>query len=195
LLQSKISSFEGEENLKLPARDLVLIALFASLTAVMALFVSIPLPFSPVPLTGQTFAVMLAGSLLGARRGAMSQLIYILIGAVGLPVFSQGMGGLGVLVGPTGGFLWGFVLGAYIIGRMVERRTRPSLLYLFAATATGGVLVVYTPGIIQLSLVAGLTLSQAAAAMLYYLPGDVIKIIASSLLAYKMHATGLLRVR
>jgi biotin transport system substrate-specific component len=181
--------------MKLSLRDLVLIALFAALTAVMALFVSIPLPFSPVPLTGQTFAVMLAGSLLGARRGAMSQLIYILIGAVGLPVFSQGMGGLGVLVGPTGGFLWGFVVGAYIIGRMVERRTRPSLLYLLAATATGGVLAVYIPGIIQLSLVAGLTVSQAAAAMVYYLPGDVIKIIASSLLAYKMHATGLLSVR
>jgi len=179
--------------MKISVRDIVLIALFASLTAVMALFVSIPLPFSPVPLTGQAFAVMLAGLLLGARRGALSQLVYILLGAVGLPVFANARAGFSVIIGPTGGFLWGFVLGAYIIGKMVEKRTKPTLYYLFAATALGGVVAVYIPGILQLSLVAGMTVLQAATAMVVFLPGDIIKVIASALLAHRVRATGLIQ--
>ncbi len=172
-------------------RDLIIVALFASLTAVMTLFISIPLPFSPVPLTGQTFAVMLAGLLLGARKGAMSQMLYIMLGAVGLPVFSYGQAGFGVIVGPSGGFLWGFVLGAYVIGKLTEKHARGSLSSLLFAAALGGVIVVYIPGIIQLSLVAGLSIAQAAVAMAYFLPGDVIKIIAASLLAHRIRLTGI----
>ena len=180
--------------MKIPVKDLVLAALFAALSVVMTIFVSIPLPFSPVPLTGQTFVVMLAGAMLGSRRGALSQLIYILLGAAGLPVFSGGMGGIGVLVGPRGGFLLGFVIGAYIIGKLVEKFDRPSLVYLLFATSVGGVLAVYIPGILQLSLVTGLSLSQAAWSMLYYIPGDVIKVAASSLLIQRMLAAGVRRV-
>lgn len=174
-------------------RDLILIALFAALTAVMALFVTIPLPFSPVPITGQTFAVMLAGALLGARKGAFSQLIYILLGIAGLPVFAGGLAGLSVLAGPRGGFLWGFVLGAYLIGKLVEKRRRLTLPYILVSLSVGGILAVYLPGILQLAFVTGMTPSQAVFAMLPYLPGDVIKVIASSLLVQKMLSIHIIR--
>ncbi len=182
----------GSKKAELKARDMVLVSLFAALTAVMALFVSIPLPFVPVPLTGQTFAVMLSGALLGSRRGAYSQVVYVLLGATGIPVFAGGLAGLSVLVGPRGGFLFGFILGAYVIGKMVERKNAPSPAYLFLATTLGGVLAVYIPGILQLSLVTGMTLPQAALAMVWFLPGDAIKVAASSLLAWRILSTGIL---
>ena len=88
---------------KFSVRDMVLIALFAALTSIMA-YISIPMPGGLPPVTGQSFAVMLAGLLLGARKGAMSQIIYILLGVAGLPVFAGATAGVGVLAGFTGGF-------------------------------------------------------------------------------------------
>jgi biotin transport system substrate-specific component len=79
------------------------------------------LPFSPVPVTAQTFAVLLTGGLLGSKRGSLSLLTYIAQGAVGLPVFAGGIGGVAVLLGPRGGYLLGFILAAYVIGLLVER--------------------------------------------------------------------------
>ena len=90
----------------LDARSLALAGMMAALTAVLA-YIRIPLPFSPVPVSAQTLAVMFAGALLGARLGAFSQLVYVLMGAVGLPVFAGGQGGPAVLAGPTGGYLIG----------------------------------------------------------------------------------------
>src|SRR5438105_3015773 len=87
--------------------DVVLILLFANVTAESA-FIRIDLPFTPVPITGQTLAVLLAGAALGWRRGAASQIVYILEGLAGLPVFAGGTSGLAVLIGPTGGYLVGF---------------------------------------------------------------------------------------
>jgi len=78
--------------------------------------VSLPLPFTPVPITGQTFAVLLVGAVLGARRGAASLVLYLLEGSLGLPVFANGTNGLARLLGPTGGYLIGFVAAAWIVG-------------------------------------------------------------------------------
>jgi biotin transport system substrate-specific component len=175
-----------EFNLKkLTIREMVPVALFAALTAVMAQ-ISIPVGFIPVPITGQTLAVMLAGALLGARLGAFSQLIYILLGAVGLPVFAQGRAGLGVLLGPTGGFLFGFILGAYTIGKLLERRPKPSLSYLLFAIATGGIAVIYLPGVLQLSVVTGMVLPAALGAMWPFIPGDILKVIVSAVIVRAM---------
>src|SRR5262245_33110339 len=89
------------------ARDALLVVGASFVTAVAAQ-IAIPLPFSPVPLTGQTFAVLLSGAVLGARRGFLSQVLYLLEGAAGLPFFAGGAAGAGILLGPTGGYLIAF---------------------------------------------------------------------------------------
>lgn len=172
--------------MKISTRDIVLVSLFTALTALLALFVTIPLPFSPVPLTGQSLAVMLAGGILGARRGFLSQLVYVLLGAAGVPVFAGGQAGIGVLAGPRGGFLWGFMMGAFVIGKLVEKKKKPPVLFLVTAMLAGGVMVVYIPGIIQLSLVTSMSLPEALAAMLPYLPGDVLKAIVAAFLTRRV---------
>lgn len=173
---------------KFAVRDLVLIALFAALTSIMA-FISIPMPAGLPPITGQTFAVMLAGLLLGANKAAMSQVIYLLLGVAGVPVFANSTAGLGVLVGPTGGFLWGFVIGAYVIGRLTEKKASPSLRTLFFVALFGGVLVIYVPGILQLARFYNMSIAKATIAMLPYIPGDLVKVFASAVLAQKVRAS------
>ncbi|MFC4714128.1 biotin transporter BioY [Planococcus dechangensis] len=105
-----------ESNVKL--RMMIVTALFAAIIGVLAQ-VTIPLPL--VPITGQTLAIGLAATILGARYGTMSILVYLGIGAVGIPVFAQMSGGLGSLFGPTGGYLFGFIPTAFIIGYYLEK--------------------------------------------------------------------------
>src|SRR6266550_3325730 len=132
------------------SRDLSLIALFAALTAVCAqLSVALPLMTS-VPFTLQVFAVLAAGAVLGARRGALSQVVYLLLGAVGIPVFARMSGGLQILLGPTGGYLWSFPLAAAVVGWAAGRRA----LYLYGGIVAG-IAVIYAVG------VAGLIASGA----------------------------------
>jgi len=122
-------------------RDLLLVLAFASFTA-LAARIALPLPFTPVPITGQTLAVLLSGVLLGSRRGALAQLAYLAQGAAGLPVFAGGRAGLGVLLGPTGGYLVGFVLAAGLVGWLAERGWRLHTGRLFVALLLGN-LVIY----------------------------------------------------
>ncbi len=108
--------------MRLSLRDWILTALFAAMIAILAQ-VTIPLPFSPVPITGQTFAVGLAATILGSRKSVIAVLLYLFMGAVGLPVFSGFSGGLGVLIGPEGGYLFSFIPAAYLIGLYLEKTT------------------------------------------------------------------------
>jgi len=155
-------------------RDMVLASLFAALTAALS-YVSIPIPFSPVPITGQTFGVMLAGALLGAKLGALSQIVYLIIGAIGLPVFANGASGLGTLLGPSGGFLFGFPIGAFIIGFLVQKKQKFNFLYATFAIAIGGIVTVYIPGILQLSRFVEGGLQGAFFMMILFIPGDIFK--------------------
>lgn len=162
--------------------------LMAALTAVLA-YVRLPVPWSPVPVSGQSLAVMLAGALLGPRLGALSQAVYVLLGAIGLPVYAGGMGGLPVLLGPTGGYLFGFVLGAYVTGRVAGKAGmfRPARLVL--AFVLGGVVAVYVPGVVQLALVTGTTLRQAVVlGALPFLPGDGLKVAAATVVLRALRA-------
>ena len=170
---------------KFMIRDLVLIALFTALTAIMA-YISIPMPGGLPPITGQSFAVMLAGLLLGSKKGAMSQVVYVLLGLAGLPVFAAGTAGPGVLAGYSGGFIWGFIIGAYVIGKITEMTNRPTLPVLVLAAAVGGILAVYIPGIVQMSRVLGLPYAKAIVAMLPYIPGDVVKVAVSAPLSLQV---------
>ncbi|MGE5509323.1 MAG: biotin transporter BioY [Chitinophagales bacterium] len=161
-------------------RSLAAVALFAAVIGVLA-FVSLPLPFSPVPLSGQSFGVMLAGALLGPRRGPLAVAAYLLLGVCGLPVFAGGKAGPGVLTGPTGGYLWGFVLGSAVTGALAGvHRERPAWQTL-SGLILGGIVAVYALGVTQLAAVAGLSLRQAVAAgVLPFLPGDLVKAVAAA---------------
>ena len=98
----------------------VFAALFASLTGAVAWF-NIPLPFTPVPITLQTLMVLLSGAMLGANYGGLAMIIYLLLGAIGLPVFAGGASGIGVLLGPTGGYLLSYPIAAFVVGKMLEK--------------------------------------------------------------------------
>lgn len=159
-------------------RNLLLVAAGALLVALLAQM-RIPLPFTPVPLTGQTFAVLLVGAALGSQRGFASLGLYTVLGLAGLPVFAGGASGLGYALGPTGGYLFGFILSAYTIGllaeRGLERNIRTSLLPFLTGTV-----IIYALGAAWLAFYVG---PQAAVAkgVFPFLPGDVIKLIFSAL--------------
>jgi biotin transport system substrate-specific component len=157
-------------------RDLVHVALFAALVAVLGLLPPFALPFIPVPITAQTLGVMLAGSTLGARKAFLSLLLFHVLVAAGLPLLSGGNGGLAVYVGPTGGFFVGFLPGAFVIGWLTERAwTRLSVPLAFAINVLGGIAVIYAVGIPWLSVVAKLPLAKAALGSLVFVPGDCVK--------------------
>ncbi len=167
---------------KINIRQMTLVSLFAALTAVGA-FISIPL--YPVPLTLQTLFTLLAGMTLGSFLGASSQIIYVLLGVMGLPVFAGFKAGIGILFGPTGGFLLGFIISSYIIGKIIELKKEKDIFYYFMVGLLGTI-VIYIIGISQLSLVTGMGIKEAiAVGILPFLPGDVLKIIAASFIANK----------
>lgn len=143
-----------KEGLRLKTKDMILIALFAILTAVGA-YISIPIP--PVPVTLQGMVCILAGAILGSKRGALSQILYTLMGLVGLPVFAGGKGGISSLVSPTFGYIIGFIVCAYIVGKAVERSKEIKVIKIFAGAFLGTIAIYaigtsYLYGIINLVL-------------------------------------------
>lgn len=160
----------------------LILTLSASLLIALSAQLSIRLPFSPVPITGQTFTVLLLAALLGKRRGMAAILLYLTEGALGLPVFASGKGGVAALLGPTGGYLVGFAAAMFLVGELVERGwDRKSWSSLLAMGM--GNLVVYTFGLAWLSFYVGGR--QVLSVGLYpFLPGDALKIgLAAAVLA------------
>ncbi|HMX17726.1 MAG TPA: biotin transporter BioY [Anaerolineales bacterium] len=159
-------------------RDLLLIV-FGSLFVAALAQVEIPLPFTPVPITGQTFGVLIIGAAMGSRRGAMSLALYLAEGIVGLPFFAGGAHGLSVVVGATGGYLIGFIAAAYIIGllaeRGLERNARTSFIPFLVGTT-----IIYAFGITWLSILLGSFSKAIALGMVPFLIGDVIKLLAAA---------------
>lgn len=130
------------------------VALVVAGTALVAALAQVAIPLWPVPVTGQTLAVLLVGASLGAARGAASLGLYALLGAIGLPIYSDAASGWSVLVGPTGGYIIGFVLSAAIVGWAAERRWDRGWLKA-AVTFIGGSLVVFAVGLPWLSYSLG----------------------------------------
>lgn len=163
------------ERLSSRARHVALVVAGALLIYLSALIV-MPVPGSPVPITGQTFGVLLVGGALGFRRGALAALLYVLLGVVGLPFFAEGRGGIAVIVGATGGYLVGFVLASAIVGRLAELGWDRHVGGAVGAMLIGNA-VIYAIGLPWLMVVAGYDLPTAVAKGLTpFLLGDALKL-------------------
>lgn len=159
----------------------VLSALFAALTAV---FSQLAIPIHPIPITLGTLAVLLSGGFLGKKYGTLSMVIYILLGIIGLPVFSSMRSGAGVLVGPSGGYIIGFILTAFVIGAIVEKYEDS-----YKAIFLGGILgsiACYVLGTLWFIMLTGKGLVAALGlCVIPFLPGDLAKVIIATILIKK----------
>ena len=157
----------------------VLVIGFALLTAACAQ-IRIPLGFTPVPITGQTFAVLLTGAVLGSRAGAASQFLYIALGAIGLPFYAGGSGGWETATGATAGYLVGFVVAAYVVGYLAEHRQDRRFSTSTGAFLTGN-LIIYLLGVAWLMYTLSLDLATGVEkGMAPFIIGDTIKILLAA---------------
>lgn len=164
-------------------RDIVYIALFAAITAALGLFPAFSLPVIAVPITAQTLGPMLAGAIAGAKRGALALVLFVVLVAIGLPLLAGGRGGLGIFLGPSGGFILAWPLAALLIGFLYQRNLRSlTLVKEVLFLVLGGVVLIYSAGIPWIAAVAGLSLKQAALGSLGFLPGDVVKVVLAVLI-------------
>lgn len=162
------------------AKNATLVLGLTAFTAMCAQ-VSIPLPFTPVPLTLQTFAVLAGAAALGAERAVIAQVFYIVLAIAGVPVLAGGSSGTDVVAGATGGYIFGFVVSSFVVGRIAERgatkRVESTVIAYIAGTAT-----VYALGVSWLAYVAHMSLRDAVVAgMIPFLIGDAIKAVAAGI--------------
>lgn len=170
-------------KLNLSTKEMIVIAIFAAITSILAQ-ISIALPFSPVPITLQILAVYLSAIILGSRLSFMSQLVYILLGAVGVPVFAGFHGGISSILGPTGGFLISYPIIAFIIGKVTEKNHNVMVIILGLFIS---LLICYTFGVFQLSFVTKMSLQKAImVGAAPYVLLDTAKIIAAYIVGVKV---------
>ncbi len=172
------------------ARDVALVAAFAALMCATAYIGAIPVGSTGVPITLQTFAVMLAGCVLGPVRGFSAAAVYLALGAVGLPVFAEHSSGIGVFTGPSGGYLLAFPFAAALGGFLVayvarERRTRA--LFVFLCSITASILVIHPMGIMGMALHFDVSLREAAAWDVPFWLGDFVKTALVAMIAAEVH--------
>lgn len=181
-------------------RDLVLVALFTALVVALGVIPGIPVAALPVPIVLQNLGIVLAGAILGASRGAAVAMLLVILVAIGLPVLSGGRGGLGVLLGPTGGFIFGWILAAFVTG-LVAERIAPlgsgfgrTLLGVGLGGILGAIVLDYAAGIAWLLAVApneaGLPLGErfwkTTLGMAVFIPGDLIKIALAAIVTHAL---------
>ena len=179
--QNETSGTVAVDNQKIRTKQMVLIALMTAVTCVLGPL-SIPLPFSPVPISLTNFAIFLAIFVLGMKSGTISFIIYLLLGAVGVPVFSSFRGGFQVLAGPTGGYLIGFIFLALIMGFALDhfdRKLVPTIIGMII-----GMAVCYAFGTVWLAKLLSLSFKEGLMmGVIPYLPGDAAKIIIAAIVA------------
>ena len=166
----------------------VFVASFIIMTALGA-YVRIPLPFTPVPITLQTFFVLLCGAMLGRKLGVFAQLSYVALGAFGAPLF-QGYGaGLSHLLGPTGGYLIGFIAASFLVGTLLENKPGSSRFFRILFAMSCGLFAIYACGIAWLKMGYGVSFTKAVhIGFMPFVPGAVIKLIAASWVYSKIKA-------
>lgn len=173
---------------------MILVSLFASITCILSV-VAIPLPFTPVPITLQILAVTMSGAILGGKLGALSQGIYVLLGAIGLPVYAGGQAGVGILFGPTGGYLFGFILGSFVIGTLIQQGMKKGFALkveypIIVVSMLVGLAVIYIWGVLQLMLVTKMNFVEAfVGGVLPFILADAAKVVAGSIIAFGMRRT------
>lgn len=178
---------------------LVLCGLFAALMAICS-FITIPLGFTPVPVNLGTLGVFLCGGILGAKYGTISEVVYVLLGAAGVPVFAGFKGGVGVLAGPTGGYIIGYLAAAFLIGLILDKYysskqnnnitdiTGTTKLYaILAGSLLLGLAACYALGTLWFIISTGTGLWASLVACVFpFIPGDIIKIAAGTFLVKKL---------
>lgn len=160
-------------------RDVVLVVAFGTLMALFAR-ISIPLPFTPVPITGQTFGVLLTGAVLGSRRGAAAMLVYLAEGIAGLPVFAFGLSGWAIITGPTGGYLLSYPLAAFAVGFLTERGWDGTFIRSALAMLVGEV-IIYLVGVPWLAHFIGMS-SAITGGLTPFIGGDLFKLALAALM-------------
>lgn len=171
------------------SRDLALVATFAGVVAALGLVPAFVPPGFTVPVTAQSLGVMLAGAVIGARRGFWAVALLLVLVAVGLPLLAGGRGGLGVFGTPSVGFLLGWPVAAAVVGWLTERGgARYRLPWGVVANLVGGIVVLYACGIAGIALVAHLSVAAATASVWIFLPGDLVKVVVGAVVARGVHA-------
>lgn len=185
--QNETSGTVAVDNQKIRTKQMVLIALMTAVTCVLGPL-SIPLPFSPVPISLTNFAIFLAIFVLGMKSGTISFIIYLLLGAIGVPVFSSFRGGLQVLAGPTGGYLIGFIFLALIMGFALDhfdRKLVPTIIGMII-----GMAVCYAFGTVWLAKLLSLSFKEGLMmGVIPYLAGDAAKIIIAAIVGPKLYGS------
>jgi biotin transport system substrate-specific component len=184
--------------MKLNLKDVITVGIFAALTAILSQL-SFKSPFSPVSITLQTFAVFLTAVILGSRNGTISQIVYILLGIFGVPVFANFRGGLDVIMGPSGGYIISFPIAVLVIGLFMERKPDIQVIGL-AFLMTAGTVIVYTVGTVWLAAVLKVSLSKALwLGVIPFIPFDIVKIAAAAVIGSRVRKAllkaGLLHIR
>ncbi|WP_144552025.1 biotin transporter BioY [Bacillus sp. X1(2014)] len=167
-------------------KEITFVAVFAAVMGALGIVPPITLSFTPVPITLQTLGVLLAGGVLGARLGAMSQTVFLLLVAVGVPLLSGGRGGLSVFVGPSVGYLISWPITAFVIGYLLSRIANLKLHHVLFINLTVGILLIYLIGIPVQALIMHISGLNAVKLSLVYLPGDVLKAVLASILVYRL---------
>lgn len=177
--QALVKVLNREVTVNRTTAGVVGVVSFIALTVAGA-YIRIPLPFTPVPITLQTFFVLLAGAFLGKKLGTLSQAGYLLVGIFGVPVFTGGLYGFARLFGPTGGYLLGFAAASFIIGYLLGKDIEAPFVKIAGAMLVG-LAVLFTLGTIQLAVIMHISLAKAAAlGVLPFIPGDIIKLLAAA---------------
>lgn len=173
---------------RMSSADLARVVTFTGLIAALGLVPAIAVPGLAVPVTAQTLGVMLAGSILGPRRGALSVAVFVALVALGLPLLSGGRGGLGVFAGPSAGYLIGWIPGAYVVGWLVARRPTPvGFVAALVANLVGGVAVVYAVGVPVQAWRTDTPLLVALGQAAVFLPGDLVKAVIAAAVTRGVH--------
>ncbi|MFF2876179.1 biotin transporter BioY [Gottfriedia sp. NPDC057991] len=167
-------------------KEITFVAMFAAVMGVLGQVPPIMLSFTPVPITLQTLGVILTGGVLGARLGALSQTIFLLLVAVGMPLLSGGRGGFSVFTGPSVGYLISWPITAFVIGYLLSRFKTLKLKHVLLINLTVGILLIYLIGIPIQAVIMGIPVMTAVKLSLVYIPGDVLKAILASILVFKL---------